>query len=124
VSGSWRPARTTPEKEAELAARHDRIRAEVAADETSEVRRGRRLRELGSLLSILVLVAINWLWFDLVGSDYLEWFVDNGTLIALRAALRASRDRPPVWLRSRSVHARARSSSLAVVSRAADTTAA
>jgi hypothetical protein len=76
-----------PEKEAELAARHDRIRAEVAADETSDARRGRRLRELGSLLSILVLAAINWLWFDLVGSDYLEWFVDNGTLIALAFAL-------------------------------------
>ena len=39
--------------------------------------------ELGGLAILVGLAALNALWFDAAGSDYLRWFVDNGALIAL-----------------------------------------
>src|SRR4051794_6807806 len=40
-------------------------------------------RELLGLAVLLALAAVNALWFSAAGSDYLQWFLDNGALVAL-----------------------------------------
>jgi hypothetical protein len=53
----------------------------VARSEDS--RRGRALKELAGLAILLALAAVNALWFDAAGSDYLSWYLDHGAIIAL-----------------------------------------
>ncbi len=75
------------EEVSEFVERMERQRAEIAADETPDARRHRRRLEFAFFLAIVGMVGINWLVFHLAGSDYLRWFVENGTLIALGFAL-------------------------------------
>jgi hypothetical protein len=51
--------------------------------ETPAERRRRRLSELAALAVLVALVAINAFWFDAAGESYFEWFLANGSLIAL-----------------------------------------
>jgi hypothetical protein len=75
------------EEVSDYTARMQRRREELEAEETPDARRHRRRQEFAFLLAILGMVGINWVVFHLAGSDYLRWFVANGSLIALGFAL-------------------------------------
>jgi hypothetical protein len=41
------------------------------------------MREIGGLAVLLAVAGLNALWFHAAGESYLEWFLDNGAIVAL-----------------------------------------